>query len=59
MALKSRIEMDGRMGPFLAGFEVHIRLDHEACWHRGDLDEAGSERHIRPGFRLIDGIDLA
>jgi hypothetical protein len=43
----------------LAGFEGHIGLAFEEAYGEVDLDEAGSERHIRPGFRLNHGIDLA
>jgi hypothetical protein len=42
----------------LAGFEAHIGLAFEEAYGEVDVDEAGSERHIRPGFRLVDGTEL-
>ena len=41
----------------LAGFEAHIGLAFEEAYGEVDLDEAGCERHIRAGFRLIDGTE--
>ena len=41
----------------LAGFEAHIGLAFEEAYGEVDVDEAGCERHIRAGFRLIDGTE--
>jgi len=41
----------------LAGFDAYIGLAREESYREVDQDEAGYERFIRPGFRLIDWVE--